>query len=336
MILYDNSQNFSLSDYGIEIPVYDTRASKTFEALASHTRLTRRMGTLHIDAIDEALLREDLLRAHCRHYIERLFSEDLEQEIIKTYDLIDNSGRYNRYNPTKATKKLLRLFEVIQQKTAGTIQCCRIAMDHGFCFHFSGGFHHAQLDTGSGFCLLNDIVIAARKLLSEKQVKNVWVIDVDAHKGDGTAALTQNDETITTLSIHMACGWPLDGTPYDDKGRLNPSFLPSDIDIPIARGEDALYVERLRQGLETLDITARSDLAIVVCGADPYEKDELPSTADLRLTLAQLLQRDRLVYTFLKDRNIPMAFLMAGGYGKHSWRVYTQFLKWALTDRLAI
>jgi acetoin utilization deacetylase AcuC-like enzyme len=330
MIIYDKSQKFNLADYGIEIPVYDTRASKTFETLTSHARLTHRMDALHVDSIDEALLHEDILRVHSRHYTERLFSDVLEQEIIKTYDLIDSNGRFHRYNPAKATMKLTELFDAVVRKTAGTVQCCRLALAHGFCFHFSGGFHHARYDTGSGFCLLNDIVIAARKLQSENKVKRVWVIDVDAHKGDGTAALTQNDETIMTLSIHMACGWPLDGEPYDAHGRLNPPFLPSDIDIPIARGEDALYVDRLCQGLESLDTTARPDLAIVVCGADPYEKDELPSTADLRLTLAQLLERDRLVYTFLKDRNIPMAFLMAGGYGNHSWRVYTQFLKWAL------
>lgn len=81
---------------------------------------------------------------------------------------------------------------------------------------------------------------------------------------------------------------------------------------------------------------AKPDLAIVVCGSDPYEDDELPSTAGLKLSLEQLLQRDQLVYTFLKERDIPKAYVMAGGYGKNSWRVYTQFLQWALPDHLGI
>ena len=81
---------------------------------------------------------------------------------------------------------------------------------------------------------------------------------------------------------------------------------------------------------------ANPDLAVVVFGADPYERDELPSTAELKLTLEQIFVRDRLVYNFLKNRRIPMAYLMAGGYGDESWRVYTQFLQWALADQLEI
>ena len=132
----------------------------------------------------------------------------------------------------------------------------------------------------------------------------------------------------------MAHGWPLDGEKYDRSGNLNPSFIDSDIDIPMIAGEDHLYVSRLQEGLHTLDKMLRPDLAVVVSGADPYEKDELPSTADLKLTLEQMKQRDLLVYGFLKERNIPGAYLMAGGYGENSWQVYTQFLEWAILDNL--
>ncbi len=132
----------------------------------------------------------------------------------------------------------------------------------------------------------------------------------------------------------MGQGWPLDEEKYDDAGNLNPSFIDSDIDIPMARGEDHLYVARLREGLAKLESFPRPDLAIVVSGVDPFEKDELPSTSDLKLSLAQMMQRDQLVYRFLKERGIPAAFLMAGGYGESSWKVYAQFLEWALLDRL--
>ena len=132
----------------------------------------------------------------------------------------------------------------------------------------------------------------------------------------------------------MAHGWPLDGAEYDSAGHLNPSFIASDIDIPMARGEDHLYVARLEEGLNKLASFPKPDLAVVVCGSDPYEKDELPSTGDLKLSLEQLKARDRLVYRFLKDRGIPGAFVMAGGYGENSWQVYTQFLEWALLDSL--
>jgi acetoin utilization deacetylase AcuC-like enzyme len=226
------------------------------------------------------------------------------------------------------------MFDRTLTTVASTVQCCRLALKNDFCFAFRGGMHHGQKDFGNGFCMLNDIVIAIRKLQSEQLIQTAWVIDTDAHKGDGTAALTRGDKTITTLSIHMGHGWPLDGEKYDSAGNLNPSFIDSDIDIPMARGEDHLYLARLQEGLDKLDRYPKPDLAVVVSGVDPFEMDELPSTSDLRLSLEQLKERDHLVYQFLKERRIPAASLMAGGYGENSWKVYAQFLEWALLDRL--
>jgi acetoin utilization deacetylase AcuC-like enzyme len=226
------------------------------------------------------------------------------------------------------------MFDRTLSMVAGTVQCCRLALKEKFCFAFSGGMHHGQKDFGNGFCMLNDIVIAIHKLQAEQLIRSAWVIDTDAHKGDGTAALTRGDKSITTLSIHMGQSWPLDGEKYDTAGHLNPSFIDSDIDIPMSPGEDHLYVERLREGLIILASYPKPDLAVVVSGVDPFEKDELPSTSDLKLSLEQLLERDQLVYRFLKGRGIPAAFLMAGGYGENSWKVYAQFLEWALLDRL--
>ena len=132
----------------------------------------------------------------------------------------------------------------------------------------------------------------------------------------------------------MAKGWPLDEEKYDSGGKLNPSFIPSDIDIPIDAGEEHLYVTRLKEGLRMLDSQPTADLAVVLAGADPYEKDELPSAKLLQLSLEQLQERDLLIYDFLQNKSIPTAYLMAGGYGESAWEVYTQFLEWALLDNL--
>jgi acetoin utilization deacetylase AcuC-like enzyme len=132
----------------------------------------------------------------------------------------------------------------------------------------------------------------------------------------------------------MARGWPLDGSEYDSEGNLNPSFIASDFDIPIAPGEDHLYVERLQQGLQQIDKQPLPDMAIVVSGVDPYEADELPSTDGLKLSLDQMMERDLLVYGFLKNKGIARAYLMAGGYGSKSWQAYVQFLEWVLLDSL--
>lgn len=335
MILYDPGKKFQLTEFGIEIPIDHSRQSKTFDRLMKDPILGKIRERWHIDTIEESVTRQDLLRVHSETYVQKLFSEPLENEIIRTFELIDEKGEYYRYSPEKAALPLDRLFERILVKVGGTIQCCRTALDKGFCFFFGGGMHHAQGDFGNGFCLLNDLVIAVRKLQSERRIESAWIIDVDAHKGDGTAAITEGDPTVKTLSIHMARGWPLDGERIDRKGNLNPSFIPSDIDIGIERGEEGLYTERLEQGLIQLEESGLPDLALVLAGADPYEKDELPSAMELRLTLDQMKQRDLMIYRFLEEREIPRAYVTAGGYGKSAWEVDTQFLLWVLKKRYA-
>ncbi len=330
MILYDPSIPASFFEFGIQIPVKDSRATKTFQALLDDPLLGPLQSQWHQDRIVETLSREDLLRVHSAEYVDRLFSEGLEKEIISTFELIDAEGKYYRYAPETATRPLTDLFERTLLRSAGTLQCARFALEHGFCFSFTGGAHHAQRDFGNGFCLINDVVIAPRKLQAEKKVDRVWIIDVDAHKGDGTAALTAGDDSIRTLSVHMASGWPLDCPKVLADGRPNPSFIPSDIDIPIESGEEPYYLERLQAGLDRLEEAPKADLAIVVSGADPYEKDELPSAMPLKLTLEQMFARNTMITNWLEERKIPAAYLMAGGYGDDVWRVFAQFLLWAL------
>lgn len=336
MILYDPDHPLSLMEFGILIPIRNSKASRTFENLANHPVLGPRIDQWWVRKHPDRLQREDLVRVHSPAYVDRLSSAELEQEIVHTFELIDDRGRYHRYDPDRAQLPLTQLFDRILDRVAGSWQCGKIALETGFCFYFGGGMHHAQKDFGNGFCLLNDIVIAARKLQAQGDIRNAWIIDVDAHKGDGTAALTEGDPTIRTLSVHMARGWPLDGRERDAAGRLNPSFIPSDIDVPVASGEEGRYLERLEAALHALAAFGRPDIAVVVSGADPYEKDELPSTQDLRLTLAQMEARDRMIYRFLKQRRIPAAYLMSGGYGEAVWEPYTRFLSWALLDRLQI
>ena len=332
MILYNKDQNLSLEPYGILIPVRSSKTTKTLEALLAHPILGPLAERWHRRPETGLISKADLLRVHDPHYVERLFSKGLEQELMKTFELVDEKGHYHRYAPDRAELPLSRLFKRILDTASGTWQCCRLALDHGFCFFFGGGMHHAHYSQGKGFCLINDIVVALRKLQSEGNIKTAWVIDVDAHKGDGTAALTSGDDSIRTLSLHMASGWPLDEPEYDEQGRLNPSFIPSDIDVPVKQGEEDRYLEKLQAGLDELDTFARPDLALVVSGADPLELDELESARELKLTLEQLLERDRLIYRFLKERGLPRAYVMAGGYGSETWRVYAGFLEWALLD----
>jgi acetoin utilization deacetylase AcuC-like enzyme len=195
MILYDPTIPVSLVEFGILIPIQDSRAVKTYENLKNHPKLGPNLKRWHIDRIEETITREDLLRVHTPAYVEQLYGPQLETAIISTYELIDPEGNYYRYDPGRAVRPLTALMARILKKAAGTVQCARIALTRGFCYYFSGGMHHAHADHGSGFCLINDIVIAARILQAETSARRVWIIDTDAHKGDGTAAISAEDPT---------------------------------------------------------------------------------------------------------------------------------------------
>lgn len=346
----------SLKEYGILIPSAPNKVDRILENLRSRSCFRDRLnsgsrGTPHKETEDRshgdipdaaegsetpwlfewdgvAITEEDLRRVHSEQYVDKLFSAGLEEVLIDAFELRAPDGSYNRYDPARAKRPLSEILNRTLINTAGTYQCCRLSLKDGFCFFLGGGAHHGHYDFGHGFCPINDAVIAVRRLQAEEKVKTVWIIDVDVHKGDGTAALTQGDDSVITVSVHMAHGWPLDQSQYDADGNLHPSYIPSDFDIPIDSGEEHLYVPRLRDVLDSLAQLPKPDLAVVLCGADPYEYDELPSTRLLNLTLEQLYERDTAIFDFLTDLNISRAYLMAGGYGERAWEPYPPFLEY--------
>ncbi len=337
MVLYDPDSHISLQDYGILIPVAPDRSARVFSELAG--RLAKRGLSRDRWAIEPPpveLTREDILRAHSPGFVERLYGDGLEQVMLEAFELIDDEGRPHRYAPETATRPMTDLLATVLQWTARSYQAGVEALSNTgkFCYHLGGGAHHGHAAFGHGFCVVNDIVVAIRKLQAEHAVRTAWVIDIDAHKGDGTAALAAGDDSIQTLSIHMASGWPLDLPPTGADGQPHPSFTPSDYDIPIATGEEGEYLSRLETGLAALGTHSRPDIAYVVGGVDPYEHDGLPSTQGLRLTIEQLTERDRLTFDFLHDRGIPQAWLMAGGYGERAWEPYVPSIEYAVLRSL--
>ena len=326
MLIYNNKIKYNYFEFGIEIPISNSKPIKIIEYLKNQPDLKDHINKLIINEIFNEITKKDLLRVHSKEYIKKLYSKDLENEIIKSYELLDENGNYRRYNPANATRPLKELFKNILIKVSGSYLCMLTALKKNFSFFFGGGMHHAKKNYGEGFCIINDIVIAIKKLQANNKIKTAWIIDVDAHKGDGTAELTEHDDTIITLSIHMAKGWPLNSPKFNKAGIINPSFIPSNIDIPVAKNENDKYLEKLKKGLLKLEKYPKPEIAIIVLGSDPYEKDQLESSKDLKLTLRQMKNRDLLIYNFLKAHNLPQAYLMAGGYGEYSWEVYAQFL----------
>ncbi|MFP5386267.1 MAG: histone deacetylase [Bacteriovoracia bacterium] len=328
MIIYRSNQPPLLSEFGIQVPMLKGRAEKVFEEIK--TKYGERFFS---KGKDIPLKKEDLLRAHTVDFISRC-EETPDVVIQEAFELINEDGSFNRYDPAFAKKPLSQLVELFRESCDASYLTVLEAHKKGFAYYLGGGFHHALAGQGRGFCLFNDIVIAAKKFQEEITDGEIWIVDIDAHKGCGTAAITEQDSSILTLSIHMKEGWPLDSSKFDEKGKLNPWFIPSTIDIEVSSGEEESYVNKLEEGLRHLEQQSSQSpkLCIVVDGSDPYEEDALPSARLLKLSRHQCLERNLLVYNFLKERSIPQAYLMSGGYGDKNWIIHHQFLDSVLQE----
>jgi len=205
-----------------------------------------------------------------------------------------------------------RMAERARRSVGATIAAARAALidGQGVAANMAGGTHHAQADKGSGYCVFNDVAVAARLMQAEwhrqrRQLLRVAVIDLDVHQGNGTAAIFRDDDTVFTLSLHGAKNFPL-------------RKEPSDLDIELPDGcADAAYLEALDGALAVLwqrHAPALPGLVFYVAGADAHEGDRL---GRLRLTTAGLAERDRRVFTACRERGVPMAVSMAGGYGRN-------------------
>jgi acetoin utilization deacetylase AcuC-like enzyme len=321
MILYHPACDIRLSEYGIEIPIVDDRASHVFESLKYLYPFLEYTDLSKIDPITRA----DLERVHTKDFVQRLYGTPAEKqgELYQCYELVNSEGQFSRYNPKNQKREWSDLIDTALLQVAMGYESAKHALQNGFSYYLGGGMHHAMTFGGRGFCLVNDIVIILKKLQAEGVIKTAWIVDVDVHKGDGAAEILQNDSSIKTMSIHMKEGWPLDSGSVRD-----PWFIPSSIDVGINPGEEPQYLARLESALNEMEKRfSKPDLVIVVNGSDPYEYDELPSAGLIQLSKEQLLERDKFVYQFFKSRNIPQSYLMAGGYGRRSWEIYLQFLK---------
>lgn len=227
---------------------------------------------------------EQILRAHEADYLQKLREGRLTPKEVRRIGL--------PWSP--------QLLKRARCSVGGTIEACYTALGERIAVNLGGGTHHAFRDHGQGYCLLNDVVIAARAMQAEGRARRVLVLDCDVHQGNGTAALTASDPTIFTFSIHSHSNFPL-------------RKVSSDLDIALEDGtDDTQYLAALREGLERSLALAEADLAIYLAGADPHRRDRL---GHLALTKAGLAERDRFVFDSLCQAGLPVAAVLAGGYG---------------------
>ena len=198
------------------------------------------------------------------------------------------------------------MVERARRSVGATIMAARTAFKEGLAANLAGGTHHAYADKGGGFCVFNDVAVAARLMQAEwsrqqRRPLQVAVMDLDVHQGNGTAHIFRDDPTVFTLSLHGAKNFPF-------------RKEASDIDVELPDGcSDAPYLDALQEALRQLQDRCAPDLVFYLAGADPHEGDRL---GRLQLSFEGLRQRDQAVLRWAKERRIPLAMAMAGGYGK--------------------
>ncbi|MBI3348754.1 MAG: histone deacetylase [Burkholderiales bacterium] len=201
------------------------------------------------------------------------------------------------WSPTMAARSM--------HSVGASIAAARAALAEGVAANMAGGTHHAYADKGSGYCVFNDVAVAARLMQAEwsrehRSLLRVLVIDLDVHQGNGTAAIFRDDDSVFTFSMHGARNFPF---------RKEPSDL--DVDLPDGCG-DADYLAALDKALDEVWRRVQPGLVFYLAGADPHEADRL---GRLKLSYAGLAERDRRVLAALHERRLPVALSMAGGYG---------------------
>ncbi|TDM06745.1 MAG: histone deacetylase [Ideonella sp. MAG2] len=199
--------------------------------------------------------------------------------------------------------------ERARRSVGASIAAARTALTEGVSANLAGGTHHASADKGSGFCVFNDVAVAARLMQAQwhqehRQLLRVLVVDLDVHQGNGTADIFREDDTVFTFSMHGARNFPF-------------RKVSSTLDVELEDGcDDRAYLAALDEALAEIAQRMKGKppgLALYLAGADPHEGDRL---GRLKLSADGLAERDRRVLSWLGKRRIPVALSMAGGYGQ--------------------
>jgi len=205
----------------------------------------------------------------------------------------------------------------------GTCDTVNQSLKYGVAIHLSGGYHHAHYDFGSGFCLINDLVLAAKRALSLEGIDKVLIVDSDVHHGDGTATLCEGEANIVTLSFHCDKNFPA----------RKPD---SDLDVPLAKETgDKEFLDAFTSVVEMAVNLHQPDIIIYDAGVDIHQEDEL---GYLKVSTEGIYRRDRFMFELAKSKGLPIACVVGGGYRtRHEDLVpiHTQLIK-AAVDVFAV
>jgi acetoin utilization deacetylase AcuC-like enzyme len=226
---------------------------------------------------------ESLLLVHDEAYVRGVIELTLPADLVRRVGLPNTESVARR----------------AQAAVGGTLLAARLALEHGIACNTAGGSHHAQADTGAGFCVFNDVAVAVRRLQAEGRVRQVLVVDLDVHQGDGTARIFEGDPSVFTFSMHAEKNFP---------ARKAVSDL--DVDLPDGTGDEA-YLNALSGVLPDLLARLAPDLVFFNAGVDPHADDKL---GRLSLSDEGLARREAFVLGSCLERGVPVAGVIGGGY----------------------
>jgi acetoin utilization deacetylase AcuC-like enzyme len=220
---------------------------------------------------------------HDRRYVDQVFACGVPREIERRIGLPVDEGVARR----------------ARTSAAGTLLASKLALEHGLAASTAGGSHHGQRETGAGFCVFNDVAIAAKALKHEGTIHHGLMVDLDVHQGDGTADCLRDEPDLFTFSMHAEKNYPV-------------RKIPSDLDIGLPDGmEDDAYLDELAAHLPRLLDALEPDLVFFNAGVDPHRDDRL---GRLALSDEGLRRRDRYVVEQAQSRGIPLVAVIGGGY----------------------
>ncbi|MEO0453137.1 MAG: histone deacetylase [Verrucomicrobiota bacterium] len=219
-------------------------------------------------------------------------------------DEIGQSGLTHNERKRLGLPSSPRLLNRSTLETSGTYYAAQWALEDGIAANLAGGTHHAFPDRGQGYCVLNDVAVTIQLLRQDQhrcQEMHYLVVDTDAHQGNGTNAIFQDDSYVTTFSIHVGKNYPS-------------QKVPGDCDIELPRWVDGeTYLQAMESTLPGLFQSVEPDLVFWISGADNHENDRF---GQMKLTTENMRQRDRFILTLCQEFHVPTTVLYGGGYNQ--------------------
>ncbi len=263
--------------------------------------------------IPEDVREEDLLLVHSPEYLKRVRTARGTARCLE-FPAVRLLGPFSRPLVVKPFEKA----------TAGTILAARTALDKGIAFNLAGGYAHASGDEGGGFNILADVPVAIRVLQKEGLIQRCLVVDCDVHQGQGTAREFADDPDVVTFDMYNQYVYPAGGR------------VQATVDVPLSPGTAGPeYLALLHRHLPRAIEMAQPNLVIYVAGTDVYKDDPL---GGLDLSAQDVLERDMFVIDSARNRGIPIAVVLSGGYSAESWRLHYNTIRETISryvDKLA-